>query len=242
MGSGIVLAQGIVNTEKMLSDADKTLTINLDVSGDISLGNILLYRINTQVSAGIRRGPHLARTLYGYDYLNSDGTVKSSDLFNQWRYNYYINRHSLYAFYQIQNAKSLKLKNRQLVGGGFRYNLIKKEADYLDVALGGFYESEIYNQAESSGGRFVMQHVRGNANVFSSLQITENTRWLNTFYFQHSLKNEGDYRLYLESKVTYDLGKADFNVMFRNRYHSAPYISGIDKADQKILFGFSFDL
>lgn len=240
--SGLSIAQGIVNTERMLTKAGDSLTVSVDVGGDLSLGNVSLLQIDTQISSGIRKENHLVRALVGYDFLRSDGSTKTADLFHQLRYNYFVNRHSMYAFYQIQNTKALSLKNRQLAGGGFRFNLYQKESDYIDVALGGFYESEIYNDPDASNNRTAVQQFRGNVNVFNQLRINRRTLFLTTLYYQLSLENAQDARLFLESTLRYSLGKASYFVMYRDRYHSSPYVAGVEKADQKILFGFSYDL
>ncbi|MCR9131533.1 MAG: DUF481 domain-containing protein [bacterium] len=242
IGTSFGNAQGIVNTERMLTNAGDSLTLSLEIAGDLSLGNVSLLQVDTQLSSGIRKGNHLYRALFGYDFLRSDGSTLSADLFHQFRYNYFVNRHSLYGFYQIQNAKALKLKNRQLAGGGFRFNLYQKKKEYVDVALGGFYESEIYNDPNASNNRTAVQQFRVNVNVFNRLMLTQRTQFLTTLYYQVSAENTKDARLFLESTIRYTLGKSAFFVMYRDRYHSTPYIAGIEKADQKILFGFSFDL
>ncbi len=237
-----VVAQGIVNTEKMLSDAEEVLSASLDISGNFSFGNIRLFQAGSSVSTGIRKGNQLYRGVFGYDFLRSDGKVKSSDLFHQFRYNYFIGNHSLYGFYQIQNTKSLRLKNRWLAGGGIRFSLFKKEGNYFDVALGGFYESEVYNANSNNDSELPVDHVKGNINSFWNLKLSKNIDFLSTLYYQVALDTISDQRLFVESKLSFELDKADFTITYRNRSHTEPYINGIDKSDQRLLFGFSFNL
>ena len=235
-------AQGIVNTEKMLSDVDDELSLVLDVNGNFSFGNIRLFQSGSSLSAGIRQQKQLFRAIFGYDFLRSDGNLKSSDLFHQMRYNYFIGTHSLYGFYQIQNTKSLRLKNRWLSGGGIRFSLLRKNSNYLDVAFGGFYESELYSANANNGQELSVKNIKGNLNTFWNLQLSENVEFLTTFYYQFTLENLNDQRLFQESKLSYKMNKADFTVTYRNRSHTEPYIDGINKSDQRLLFGFSFDL
>jgi hypothetical protein len=237
-----VQAQGIVNTEKMLSNADEELSAALDISGNFSFGNIRLFQSASGLSAGIKKGKKLYRGVFGYDYLRSEGSVKSSDLFHQFRFNHFISNHSLYGFYQVQNTKSLRLKNRWLTGAGIRFSLHKKAENYFDVAIGGFYESELYNATSNNGSELSIDNVKGNINSFWKLQLAENVDFTNTFYYQVAVDSITDQRLFIESKISYSLKKADFTITYRNRSHTEPYIEGIDKSDQRLLFGFSFDL
>ena len=99
-------AQGIVNTEKMLSDAEEEITMSFDISGNFSFGNIRLFQSGSSLTTGLRKEEQLFRAVFGYDFLRSDGQVKSSDLFHQFRYNYFIGDHSFYGFYQIQIGRA----------------------------------------------------------------------------------------------------------------------------------------
>jgi len=235
-------AQGIVNTEKMLSDANDTFTLSMDVNGNFSFGNILFFQASSSFTGGIKKDHHLLRAVFGYDYLSSEGNIKSSDVFHQFRYNYSIGTHSLYGFYQIQNTRSLKLKNRSLSGAGIRLNLFRNANDYFDIALGGFYESEKYELETSLPERLTVNNIKVNVNAFWKLQLEERTQFISTIYYQVTANKLSDQRLFVESKISYSLNKVDLSVMYRNRTHKEPYIFGIDKSDQRVLFGFSFDL
>lgn len=235
-------AQGIVNTEKMLSDAEEEITMSFDISGNFSFGNIRLFQSGSSLTTGLRKEEQLFRAVFGYDFLRSDGQVKSSDLFHQFRYNYFIGDHSFYGFYQIQNTKSLELKNRWLTGGGIRLSLHRKEKAYFDIAFGGFYESEVYNRTSDTGNEIEIDNFKANINSFWNLQLSKNVEFLSTIYYQIAFETLSDQRLFLESKLSFELNKSDFTVTYRNRSHTEPYIDGIDKSDQRLLFGFSFDL
>ena len=94
----------------MLSDADQNLSLSIDLAGNFNFGNIKLFQSSSNITAGLRKNVNVFRAVVGYHFLQSDGKTKSSDLFHQFRYNYFIGSHSMYGFYQIQNAKSLSLK------------------------------------------------------------------------------------------------------------------------------------
>lgn len=68
IGTSFGNAQGIVNTERMLTNAGDSLTLSLEIAGDLSLGNVSLLQVDTQLSSGIRKGNHLYRALFGYDF------------------------------------------------------------------------------------------------------------------------------------------------------------------------------
>ena len=72
-------------------------------------------------------------------------------------------------------------------------------------------------------------------------QNIKGCRILSTLYYQLAV-NSSDQRLYMESRLSYELDHMEFNITYRNRSHTVPYIKGIEKSDQGLLFGFSYDL
>jgi hypothetical protein len=237
-----VHGQGIVNTETMLSDADQDLSLSIDLAGNFNFGNIKLFQSSSNITAGLKKNESLFRAVLGYHFLRSDGKTKSSDLFYQLRYNYFIGNHSMYGFYQIQNAKSLRLKKRWLLGSGFRFGLHKKDDNYFDFALGAFYESETYTVNENIMDELLVQNWKANINSFWNLRISTDVEFLSTLYYQLAVNSLSDQRLYMESRLSYELDHMEFNITYRNRSHTVPYIKGIEKSDQGLLFGFSYDL
>jgi hypothetical protein len=233
-------AQGIVNTEAMLTNASDIFKFDVSINGNLSIGNIKLYQGGAQLVTGLRKHRHLYRVLLGYDYLRSDEVVNSSDVFSQIRYNYYLSKHSLFAFYQVQNTRSLKLKSRQLLGSGIRFRLFEDGTNYIDTAPGILFEDEFYNlppnsAITASGNRTL----RATSNLFVNVQFSTRLRFLNTTYFQQSLKNGNDFKVFSESKLGYTLKNVELNILYRNKFHSAPYLPAILKSDQKIVLGIS---
>jgi hypothetical protein len=50
----------------------------------------------------------------------------------------------LFSFVQSQKSRALSLNYWNLIGGGYRHNIYKKEENYFDVSAGVFFEKELY--------------------------------------------------------------------------------------------------
>jgi len=123
---------------------DSTLTLGFGVNGDFKFGNLELYQFNITNQIGKKFDNHLIRLLFNYEYISENNEVLASDYTAQLRYNYNIGNHSIFSFIQSQKSRALNLNYRNLIGGGYRHNIYKKDENYFDLSAGVFFENELY--------------------------------------------------------------------------------------------------
>lgn len=234
-------SQAILNTESILKEIDSTLVFNFNIEGDVKIGNVDLIQYNNTILIGKKINKHLLRAFFNYEFLSENKSTLSSDFSGQLRYNYQIKKNSLYSFLQAQNAKALNLNQRLLFGFGYRQSILntEKNTNYLDLAFGGFYENEYYknNQIEP----ILVENIRYNINIFNQFQISKKIRFSSMTYFQQNAERFKDYRVFIETRVYYDLNNLSFYLKTNFRHHSTPYID-IIKNDLNSVLGIEFKL
>ena len=144
----IILAQGVVNSEKLfISDVDK-FSLVFSPSIDIQKGNsdVLesgiqlssLYKLNAKHWIKISGG-------LGLDIIREDGENVSNDQFCQIRHTYTLNNWShTFTFYQLQSNFNLGVTKRELLGAGVRFKPIRTKKIKYDFGLGIMKEVEEY--------------------------------------------------------------------------------------------------
>ena len=237
--STIANAQTIINTENMMSDIDVSFSYNMNFQGNLNIGNIDLIQFSTshQVSKFVNQ--NLFRLLLNYDYIKEGGTEISSDFTGQFRYNYRIKKNSIFAFFQVQNIKSLRMNHRYISGGGYRHRMLQKEEHYWDLSAGVFFEDELYDKDLST-----QQQVYNWRYSFSSFLKYKFSKkfFINlAVYHQINTSNTKDFRFFLEPRLYYSLKKLDLFVDWTHRFHSTPYID-IFRTDNSIDIGVEFKL
>ena len=138
-------SQTILNTEKLLSEVDSTFVTAISFEGDFQSGNIDLVDVGLSIQIGKKVNKSIYRLIIGYQHQSEDNEILSNDVSGQLRYNYTINKNSIFTFFQFQNAKSLLMKHRYLIGLGYRQNIFNKNGQYMDLSYGLFHENELYN-------------------------------------------------------------------------------------------------
>jgi len=234
-------SQAILNTETLMKEIDSTIFFSGNLEGDLQFGNINLLQFNGSTLFGKKIKKHLFRGFINYGYLAENNSILSSDLSSQFRYNYEINNHSFFGFFQIQNAISLKLNKRIVLGGGFRQGLLKKKnkGNYFDMAYGVFLEDEEYQ--ESMTTMVNVTNIRINLASYSQFQIGKKNRLLTVLYYQLNAENFADYRIYVEPRFYHDWKKISMYIKGMYRFHSTPYIDIIN-FDSDFMMGFEFKL
>lgn len=237
--TALAKAQSIVNTENMSSKLDSTFVLTTSFDGNYTSGNIELIQFNSTNQLAYKKDKHLVRLFFNYEYISQDKEVISSDYTSQLRYNYSLKNNALYAFVQGQKAVSLFLNSRYLLGIGYRQNVFKKNKNYLDVAIGPFYENEMY--LKNSTDEVHVVNFRYSFSSFFNLKITDKLQNNTVFYYQLNSENFQDYRIYFEPKIIYSFEHFKIYATIRYRFHATPYIE-IKNTDSQLLFGFSYDL
>jgi hypothetical protein len=232
-------AQTILNSERVLSKIDSVLVVGASIDGDFSYGNLNLIQTNFNGQIGKKINNSVLRGVFNYAYTSENKEVLSNDWSGQLRLNRIFNSNSIFFFLQGQNVKSLNLKSRYLIGGGYRMNLYKNSSDYFDFSLGIFSENEVYNYNDTS---LSVSNFRYSLSFLSSIKVFKKLNFNNTLYCQINTKSFSDFRLYFEPRFNYSLND-NFELFFtvRSKYHSTPYIE-IKSSDYQSSFGIEFSL
>lgn len=229
-------SQTILNTERAMKDIDTVLNVSANMEGDFRFGNVELLQFNSSLLAGKKFNSNLIRAIFSYEYLAEDQNIINSDYSGQIRYNYLIDKNSIFTFIQGQNARALRMNKRFLIGGGYRQAIIKnyKKNNYLDLSLGLFYEYELYDKNLTAETE--INNLRVSFSSFSQFKLSKNFRFTNTVYFQVNSKKIKDFRLFSDSRLYYDLKTLSFYLTYQNRYHNTPYID-IENMDSELIMG-----
>ena len=229
-------SQTILNTERAMKDIDTLLNVSTNMEGDFRFGNVELLQFNSSLLAGKKFNSNLIRAIFSYEYLAEDQNIINSDYSGQIRYNYLIDKNSIFTFIQAQNARALRMNKRFLIGGGYRQAIIKnyKKNNYLDLSLGLFYEYELYDKNLTAETE--INNLRVSFSSFSQFKLSKNFRFTNTVYFQVNSKKIKDFRLFSDSRLYYDLKTLSFYLTYQNRYHNTPYID-IENMDSELIMG-----
>jgi len=239
VGTFQLYAQNIINSERILSKIDSDFVFGASLDGDLKFGNINLVETNLSTQIGKKIHNNIFRAVFNYSYTSENNEVLSNDWTGQLRLNHFIKNNSVFFFIQGQNVMSLNIKYRYLFGSGYRMKILGDGDNYLDLSLGVFKESELYN---NNGDDLLINNLRYSISVLSKVKISEKLIFNNTFYWQINTKKTSDYRLYLEPRFNYSISD-DFELFFalRNRYHSSPYVD-IKNNDSQTTFGIEFTL
>jgi len=237
--SGTINGQTIINTENMMSKIEGDWSFSASLEGDFNFGNIELIQFGTATQLAKRIDRHLIRGLFNYEYISEGDNTLSSDFTGQIRYNYQLNKNSMFAFIQAQNIKSLRMNHRYLGGGGYRQNLITKDKNYWDLSAGAFFEDEFYDRDQPT--ELQVYNWRYSLSSFSKIHFSEHVFLNTSIYYQINTKRGADYRLFFEPRLYYQLNKIDLYIDMTYRHHSTPYID-ILPTDTQVVFGIEFSL
>jgi len=231
-------SQTILNTEKLLSEVDSTFVTAISFEGDFQSGNIDLVDAGLSIMIGKKVDRSIYRLIIGYQHQSEDNEVLSNDISGQLRYNYTINKNSIFSFLQFQNTKSLLMKHRYLIGLGYRQNIFLKNGQYMDLSYGLFHENELYN---NDLGDVKVNNLRHSISLFFKVDLEENIFLNNSLYLQYNTSDLKDYRSYIEPRIYFEFEKFNMYLSSKNRFHSKPYVD-IKRSDNEILVGFEIGL
>ena len=232
-------SQTIINTENLMKSVDSTLSIGFGVNGDFKFGNLELYQFNITNQIGKKFDRNLIRFLFNYEYISENNEVLASDYTAQLRYNYSLGNHSVFSFIQSQKSRALSLNYRNLIGGGYRHNVYKKNENYFDLSAGVFYENELY--LKNTNEELMVENYRVSLSSFFKVRVSKKSFINTSIYYQINIDNTEDTRLFIEPRWYYDFDKIAVYVTTQIRHHTTPYID-IKKTDSELLVGLEFNL
>jgi hypothetical protein len=232
-------SQTIINTENLMKSVDSTLSIGFGVNGDFKFGNLELYQFNITNQIGKKFDRNLIRFLFNYEYISENNEVLASDYTAQLRYNYSLGNHSVFSFIQSQKSRALSLNYRNLIGGGYRHNIYKKNENYFDLSAGVFYENELY--LKNTNEELMVENYRVSLSSFFKVRVSKISFINTSIYYQINMDNTEDTRIFIEPRWYYDFDKIAVYVTTQIRHHTTPYID-IKKTDSELLVGLEFNL
>ena len=232
-------SQTIINTENLMKSVDSTLSIGFGVNGDFKFGNLELYQFNITNQIGKKFDKNLIRFLFNYEYISENNEVLASDYTAQLRYNYSLGNHSVFSFIQSQKSRALNLNYRNLIGGGYRHNVYKKDENYFDLSAGVFYENELY--LKNTDEELMIENYRLSLSSFFKVKVSKKSFINTSIYYQINMDNTEDTRIFIEPRWYYDFDKIAVYVTTQIRHHTTPYID-IKKTDSELLVGLEFNL
>ena len=236
----------IVDTEVHLHKIDSVFHVFANFMGDVKKGNVDMLIIRSSLTVGSRFGNNLFRLTGRYNSNDLDGrrVLKTSTF--QFRYNKIIKNNSIFLFYQKGNDFRSFMDDRELIGGGYRMNLVKKKKGYFDIAVGAMHESEKYPAYKFSGENYDARsadRIRLTANIFSKIDLAKNIKSFTTIYSQWSSKDiSRDYRLFFNQNIRFIVNK---NISTFVRYFinepSVKYVKKV-KYNSDVVFGFTINI
>ena len=114
----------------------------------------------------------------------------------------------------------LLMKNRKLAGSGLRYKMGSNDRMNTFLGIGFMQENEIYDLVNEPGKKLLRStnYLRWNIN------ITENTEFNNTVYYQFSSSDINDYRLLYDGSIDFSVVKnLSFFIEINYRYDNDPH-------------------
>ena len=144
------------------------------------------------------------------------------------------------AFLQYDFNKKRLLTGRELIGGGFRFKLIKQDDMKLRLGTSYFYEHENYNVPLNSthGNNFFTNRL--STYLTYELKLKEDVQLVLISYYQPHIGKWEDYRIISDNSLIVSLSSLlDVNISFSLRFDSRPP-EAIKNTDTITKFGFGF--
>ncbi len=144
------------------------------------------------------------------------------------------------AFAQTDFNKKRLLTERELIGGGLRFRILKLDNFKFRLGTSYFYEHEKYDvPAKSIHGNNLFAN-RLSAYLTFELKIKDDVKLVMINYFQPRVGKWNDYRIISDNSLVVELSSfVDLNVGFNLRYDSRPPET-IKDTDTFTKFGFGF--
>ena len=145
----------------------------------------------------------------------------------------------LESFAQKQFNASIRLRDRNLVGGGMRFDLHPSSSKFnLYLGIGAMWEHERID--DKTEGVITTRIIRSTNYINWTGRLDERITTSATGYYQVHLRRFGDYRILFEGSLTFQLTtKLAFPLRVNFRYDNEPP-TGIHKYDVEIFNGLRY--
>ena len=213
-------------------------SINLDLT--YRTGNTDLLTSRTRF-----RSDYLSKTYHGFVFGSLQYGRKDNAFFiNKGMAHARIIRgltsHLLLEFFtQKQFNESIRLSDRNLAGGGIRFDLYPSSPKFnIYLGIGAMWEHERIN--DKTDGVMTTHIIRSTNYINWTGRLAEHVTTSATGYYQFHLRRFRDYRILFEGSLTFQLTtKLAFPLRVNFRYDNEPPI-GIRKHDVEIFNGLRY--
>ena len=231
-----IFSQGVVNSEKLLSQDVEIFYFVFSPSLDMQSGNSDVFESSIQLSSLYKiTNRHWIKGTGGVDIIQENQEDISNDKFFQLRHTYTLNDWShTFSFFQLQNSYALGVEKRQLLGIGVRVKLKKEKNLKFDIGVGIMNEIEEYNHDIPIASKYRITSMMIFKRSFNTVQLK------NVTYFQPNISNVWDFRLLNEFDLTFEINDwLDYEVNYIVRYDNEQPSFLNEKIDQYITSGFN---
>lgn len=217
-------SQTLINTEKIAFLEDKNYVVGAELKYAGSYGNLDIQQFSSSFLFGYKiKSHHLFRAMGGFEFLSKDNSELKNAAFTQLRYNYiFSSKIRSFHFYQLQSNKTVLLNKRELYGSGLRISFFNKDSSKVsfNLGLGLMYENEFLDK------RWIGVNDIPNTSLFRmadfvsiKYSINKKIELLNVLYYQPSISEFSDFRLFNDFSVVFKFSKRysfEFSAKYRN--------------------------
>ncbi len=219
---------GQVNTEKMRNnEAERGFQHTVGFGLGLLAGNSDQYKVSGNYRLDWLSARYYSFLIVNYERGKSGGEIFSDKGFVHTRITRDLSeRWIAEIFGQREFNKMISLKDRQLAGGGMRYEIRRigntetdqKSKFVLGLGTGLMYEREITSSPKDN-----RTLVRSTSYASIHRQLDDRISFITSTYFQAALKHRSDFRILDESMLTVSLTKSfAFTASFIFRYDHEP--------------------
>ena len=223
---GMLLAQ--INTEAMRSEnvTDGFINkVNVDFGIEKADAEVIELAASYRVDYINPTGLHVFFILnYENGYEQEKGLEKNQVVnkgFGHLRMTKMISSKLFFeVFTQFGFNDFLLMKDRKLAGSGLRYKMVSNDRMNTFLGIGLMQENEIYDIVNEPEKKLLRStnYLRWNIN------ITENTEFNNTVYYQFSSSDINDYRLLYDGSIDFSVNEnLSFFIELNYRYDNDPH-------------------
>ena len=233
-------SQGVINTEKLIGESDNRFQLIFSPTLDFQKGNSDITEFTYSFTSLYKlTSRHWIKATGGSDIIKESGDDITNDNFFQIRHTFGLNNWShTFAFFQSQNSFNLKIKQRQLIGGGVRFKLKKSEKFKFDIGAGVMNEKEEYNDANYEK----QDKIRATTMIVAKMNLF-NIDFKNITYYQPNLQTLSDYRVFSEFDMGFEINEwLGYEINYIVRYDNNPPDFLENNIDHYITSGFNIKI
>ena len=231
-----------VNTERFREDEDSVgFSGFIDLEGILATGNTDFQLISLGSRLNYNWGDDYTFIIADGGYGWENGNAFVDQLFAHLRH--VITTGDLLQiefFTQFDNNKKRLLLERELLGGGLRFRILKTEHFKFRLGTAYMFETERYDLPVNSVHPQTTSLHRFTSYTTFKYQLNKLLSFISTTYYQPSITDFNDYKIFSENAFLIDTGEMfDLFIKFNLRYDSRPPDT-VKNFDTFSRIGFSF--